>query len=287
MSCSNNARNFQLTLNGDAMDYYEETVDYLQELGANYIYSCLEEHKKLTLHIHIYVQFEKCKRICYKKTHGAHVEVCGGTPRQNMDYIEKMKRQYGLENILDEIGEVRLTVKDNLAISLMDMELGEVTKRDFRIWKEIHNIRSYTPLELYKPDVKVFYIWGPPKRGKSKWIFDHYPNVKMDRVKYCNGFWQGVNTHASTEGCWYDDWRDSHMPASEFISFIDYYRNQMNVKFCPSWINNYKYIFITTVQNPDKIYSNVTEEQREQWDRRMTKIDIEEYNEKQNFFKDN
>lgn len=115
------------------MDYYEETVDYLQELGANYIYSCLEEHKKLTLHIHIYVQFEKCKRICYKKTHGAHVEVCGGTPRQNMDYIEKMKRQYGLENILDEIGEVRLAVKDNLAISLMDMELGEVTKRDFRI----------------------------------------------------------------------------------------------------------------------------------------------------------
>lgn len=58
---SKHARNFQLTLNGDAMDYYEETVDYLKELGANYIYSCLEEHKKLTLHIHIYVQFETPK----------------------------------------------------------------------------------------------------------------------------------------------------------------------------------------------------------------------------------
>lgn len=75
------------------------------------------------------------------------------------------------------------------------------------------------------------------------------------------------------------------MPASEFINFIDYYRNQMNVKYCPSWVNNYKLIFITTVQDPSKIYSNVTEEQREQWSRRIKEINIEEYNEKKNFFK--
>lgn len=31
MSRSKDARNFQLTLNGDAMDYYEETVEYHKE----------------------------------------------------------------------------------------------------------------------------------------------------------------------------------------------------------------------------------------------------------------
>lgn len=280
------ARNYQLTINESILDKYEEIKEYLMGLEPNYFYSCIEENKRGSLHIHIYVQYPTQKRLSTRRTHGAHIEICKGSPQDNKDYIDKIKREFQVNNILEEQGVMRMGgIKSDMALSLMEMELGEVTKSDFKVWKEVHSVKSYTPRELYKPDVKVYFIWGPPKQGKSKWIFDHYPDMKMDRVKYCNGFWQGVNTLVATEACWYDDWRDSHMPASEFINFIDYYRNQMNVKYCPSWVNNYKFIFITTIQDPDKIYSNVTNEQREQWSRRIKPIDIEEYNAKKNFFK--
>lgn len=270
------------------MEYYEEIKEYLLEKGPNYFISCIEENKREKLHMHIYVQYPSCQRLSTQRTKGAHIETCKGSPQANKAYIEKIKTTFGIDNVYEEIGNMRLaTIKSDLAISLMEKELGEISKSDFRIWKEVHAVKSYTPRELYKPDVKVFFIWGPQRKGKSKWIFDHYPDMKMDRVKYCNGFWQGVNTLAPEEACWYDDWRDSSMPASEFINFIDYYRNQMNIKWCPSWVNNYKLIFITTIQDPHEIYKNVTEEQRGQWERRITAINIEEYNAKKNFFKPN
>lgn len=280
------ARNYQLTINESALEHYEEIKEYLLGFEPNYFYSCIEENKRGSLHIHIYVQFTRQIRLSTRRTYGAHIEICKGSPQDNKNYIDKIKRAYNINNVLEELGKMRLGgIKSDMAASLMELELEEVTKTDFKTWKEVHSMKSFTPRELYKPDVKVYFIWGPPKQGKSKWIFDKFPDTKLDRVKYANGFWLGVNTLAPVEACWYDDWRDSHMPASEFINFIDYYRNQMNVKYCPSWVNNYKLIFITTVQDPKKIYSSVTEEQREQWSRRITEIDIEKENEIKNFFK--
>lgn len=280
------ARNYQLTINESALEHYEEIKEYLMGFEPNYFYSCIEENKRGSLHIHIYVQFPRQIRLSTRKTHGAHIEICKGSPQDNKDYIDKIKRAYQVDNVLEELGAMRLGgIKTDLAKSLMELELEDVTKSDFNIWKEVHSVKSLTPKELYKPDVKVYFIWGPSNQGKSKWIFDHFPDTRMDRLKYANGFWLGVNRYEQIEACWYDDWRDSHMPASEFINFIDYYRNQMNVKNCPSWINNYKLIFITSIQDPKKIYSNVTEEQREQWSRRITEINIEDYNAKKNFFK--
>ena len=47
----------------------------------------------------------------------------------------------------------------------------------------------------------------------------------------------------------YDDFRDSHMKPSEFINFIDYNVHGLNIKNGEIQ-NNYKYIIITSVQDP-------------------------------------
>ena len=253
------------------MEYYEEIKEYLLEKEPNYFISCIEENKKEELHIHIYVQFPKRVSISTEHTHGAHIEVCKGSPIENKHYIEKIKETFRINNTLDEMGTIRGGgIKSDLAVALMDKEIGEVTKTEFKVWKEIVNVKSYTKNNVYKPNIEVYYIWGESGTGKSKKVFDLLgEEEKFDRIRYQNGFWIGVNQFDPVKTCWYDEFRDSHMPASEFISFIDYYKNQMNIKYCPAWLNQYERIFITTIQSPHEIYKNLPEEAKQQWLRRL------------------
>lgn len=270
------ARNYQLTINESILEKYEDIKEYLLKLEPNYFYSGIEENSKERPHIHIYVQFKRCVRLSTSKTHGAHIEVCKGTPQQNKDYIDNIKRFWNSNNIIDEIGEIRLLdIKSNLAISLMEKELEEVEIKEFKTWKEVKTIKSFTKKEIYKPNIEVIYIYGESGVGKSKKVFEMLgDDENFDRVKFANGFWIGVNQMIPVKTCWYDDFRDSQMPAAEFINFVDYYKNQMNIKYCPSWINQYERIFITSIQSPHEIYKNLPEAKR-QWVRRLKIIHME------------
>ena len=100
---------------------------------------------------------------------------------------------------------------------------------------------------------------------------EHIGDRMFNEVKYDGNFWHGV-----TEDCdiaLYDDWRDSHMKPAEFINFIDYNRHIMNVKG-GSVRNNYKEIYITSVQPPEEIYKNINGEPRKQWERRMNGMQL-------------
>lgn len=273
------ARNYQLTINESTMDKYEEIREYLLELEPNYLYSCIEENKQEKLHMHIYVQYTRSVRLSTKKTKGAHIEVCKGTPQENKNYIDKIKRAYNTNNIIDEMGTMRLAgIKSNLAISLMEKELEEVTISEFKIWKELRGIRTIEKEERHK-NVEVIYIYGESGVGKSKKVYDMLePHEKVDIVKREGGFWLGVNYIKPVKTCWYDDFRDSHMSASEFIHFIDYNINQMSVKYCPGWLNIYEKIYITSIQSPHDIYRNIPEETKTQWLRRMKIIHMEKLN---------
>lgn len=274
------ARNYQLTINESTMLHYEEIKEYLLGFEPNYFYSCIEENKRGSLHMHIYVQFTRCVRLSTKKTHGAHIELCKGTPQENKNYIDKIKRAYNTNNIIDEMGAIRLGgIRSNLAISLMEKELEEVETKEFKTWKEVKTIKSFTKKDVYKPNIEVIYIYGESGAGKSKKVFEMLgEDESFDKVKFTNGFWIGVNQLIPVRTCWYDDFRDSQMPAVEFINFIDYYKNQMNIKYCPSWLNQYERIFITSIQSPYEIYRNLPEEAREQWLRRLTIIHMEKNN---------
>ena len=57
---------------------------------------------------------------------------------------------------------------------------------------------------------------------------------------------------------YYDDWRDDVMPYTEFFKLIDYKTKPINVKGSHA-LNDFQVIFITTVQSPDEIYSDVGE----------------------------
>ena len=61
------------------------------------------------------------------------------------------------------------------------------------------------------------------------------------------------------------------MKPTELINFIDYNRHIMNIKG-GSVRNNYKLIYITSLQSPEQIYTKVPEETQKQWLRRIKQI---------------
>ena len=71
----------------------------------------------------------------------------------------------------------------------------------------------------------------------------------------------------------YDDFRDSHMKASEFIQFIDYNTHTLNVKGGYQH-NKFNLIIITSVQRLTDIYQNCQGEPRTQWLRRIELINM-------------
>ena len=281
-------RHFQLTLNDPDLQY-KPVKDYLMGLKhTNYFISCLEKapqtgHK----HIHIYVQFEKASRIAQSRLHGAHVEVCRGSPQQNVAYIRKENDEEKRGEILDEWGELRKVGNPNIK-EMKEMspeELDELPGQMYNIVQKIQEKKSKRfNADTVGKTVTVYYIWGPSGIGKTVlakkitkiWGQTHEEGGDFNMVKYENGFWAEAEEECAI--ALYDDFRDGDMRPREFINFIDYNIHSMNIKG-GSIKNRYKLIVITSVQHPEDLYDEFSKkdsEPRKQWMRRMHIIHLDD-----------
>lgn len=261
---------FQLTMN--QVEVFDDVRDYIENLKSfQYGIACQEEapstgHK----HIHMFVQFVRTVRLSLNKLMGSHVEKCRGSPQQNVAYIKKDG------NIIWEKGEM----KKKGGYTIQQVKKMDKEKRDqlpvqlYNIVQKINNEeRKRIKGTDYFKGVQVIYIWGESGVGKTKYVIEEIGDKEFNEIKYDGQFWHGVEEDCDI--ALYDDWRDSHMKPAEFINFIDYNRHIMNVKG-GSIRNNYKTIYITTVQSPEDIYKNVVGEPRKQWERRMNVVHIGE-----------
>ena len=279
-------------LNLNKPKHYEKVKNYLYGLESlNYFISTLEKAPETGHeHIHIYAQFKQSIKLSLKKLCGAHVDKCYGSPQQNVDYIHKVKEPEKKGVILDEWGELKLkggtTIKDVKNMSKEDRD--DLPIQYYKIVKDI-NLFEENDIdidEIYKPELEVYYIWGPSEMDKTKksLLFAKKKGYqKINMVKYHNGFWLGIGT---SKCCLYDDFRDTDMDPNEFINFIDYNKHVMNIKG-GSVKNEYQLIIITSVQDPKFIYEykQVKEETAKQWLRRMTVIDANDENNLNNLIK--
>ena len=165
-------------------------------------------------------------------------------------------------------------------INQMHKELKAIQNEDeldwkqYNTWNKIKSAPKKVKRENWRKNVKVYYIEGPSGAGKTnkiEEIMEQEGVEDFEELKHIDGFWHGI---VDGTGCAvYDDWRDSHMSASEFINFIDYRSHNLNVKG-GGHRNNYSIILISSVQPLDSIYSGVSGEPREQWIRRIQRIQI-------------
>lgn len=265
----NKSRRYQLTLNEPSN--YKIVLDYLtKKKSFKYLISCKEEAPTTKHeHIHIYVCYSNSVRLSLDKVCRAHVESCRGNHQQNKDYILKGGKP------LDEIGTEPHQGMSHTVSELLEVEdPTELPGRLFKTWKDVKSWnQSQKKKRIYCPNKEVYFLWGDSGAGKTKWVFEHIGEEEpFDRVRFQQGFWQGLSIDRSVRIAWYDDFRDSHMHPSELISFCDYYQNNMNYKG-GSMLSHYDKIFITSVQNPANIYPNMRDEEpKQQWLRRIKVI---------------
>lgn len=259
------ARAFQLTINN--VDAAGDVLKYLRGLQSNYLIACREKapttgHE----HIHVYVQFPTPHALSLKKLEGAHIEVCRGSPEQNIAYIKKEG------DIIAEDGTPRLCYVPSIKeAEKMDKEtLKGLNLNFYNIVKKIESEKNKKMKGTeYSKTVRVYWLWGESGAGKTSYAIKQIGDREFNEVKMVGEFWHGVQEDCSI--ALYDDWRDTHMKPTELINFIDYNRHSMNIKG-GSVRNNYEEIYITSLQSPEEIYKNIPEETKKQWLRRIKEI---------------
>ena len=282
-------RNILLTLFD--IDKYPKIRQYLTNL-KNFQYMVAAQEKCPETgrdHIHIYCQFNKPSNVSQNKCCNAHLDVSRGTPEQNITYVKKDG------NILDEIGEHKNNHKTRF-VSYNDIkkmtpeQRGELSFVNANI---IERFNQRDELRFRKSKMKkgflrqglifVKYIWGPSGSGKSELAMDIMeglmPNTTIkekfwDNVHHYDGFWHGIS--GETEYAIYDEFRDTQMSPYKFINFIDYNVHSLNIKG-GNIMNKYKYIIITSTQDPHNIYAQMKDrdEPARQWLRRMEVIHLQ------------
>lgn len=268
-------RNFLFTLN--QVEYWDELKAWIEKHPQlQYAIACLEKapttgHK----HIHCYAQFKQVIKVSKEATKNARIDKCFGSAQKNIDYVRKTKEPEKRGEIIFEVGEPKH--KGGPTIKEIE-EMPREERKDlpgfyYNIVKKINEQEALDiPIDEFNKEVKVYYIWGPSGIGKTNMarkMIKEAGFTTFNLVKFDGTFWQGAKEQKGA--ALYDDFRDSHMKPSEFINFIDYNIQVMNIKG-GSMKNRYSYIVITSVQDPEEIYRNVEGEPRKQWLRRFTEI---------------
>lgn len=260
-----NSTSFLLTLN--QIERFENLKAYLLSLQSLKYAIAGKERAPTTghVHIHIFVQFSQSIRLSIRRLEGCHVDKCFGTPQENRRYVSKgdviwehgeMKRK-GYYSI-GEVKRMTNEQRDSLPITYYNIICHMVSRESNKL-----------SVEKTQKHVKVYYISGSSGIGKTTFAKYLIGKETFNLVKYENSFWIGASVDVRI--ALYDDWRDSHMKASEFLNFIDYNKQLMNVKG-GFLLNSYEVIIITSIIRLKDIYKNVLDESRYQWERRTKEI---------------
>lgn len=268
------ARHFLLTQNN--VNLSEKTLDYLKNCKTLRFVIGTREVAPTTKHIHdhFYVQFTNAMAISNKGSQYCHIDKPLGDVFDNIAYIFKLKEPWKRGLVYVKIGEPAyfsgLKVKDVINMTKEDLmelpvQLYPAVKAAMKDFK-----KPLKASESLKSDLEVFYLWGDSNTLKSKHALECITKKFGDYyegVHFINNFWNGVKGDVNV--ALYEDFRDTDMPADEFIKFIDYTIHPLNIK--GGTVNNiYTKILITSVQNPTNLYSKaIREETRIQWLRRM------------------
>lgn len=252
------SRNFQLTLN-KISDYENLSNEFKKLKTCTFLISCREiapttGHE----HIHMYVHFDQPYKLSKKiLSYGAHVEICKGSPKQNIDYVSKDG------DIIEEWG-TRPSQGARTVAEMKEMSVEEVSPQYYKIKKQIdEDERSKNTFfdmldEIRNDNLKapeIVYITGPSGKGKTftayKMAVEKYTNNEIGKLTLNNNFIDIVNENAK---CFViEEFRDSQIRASDFLQLTDKYGYRANTKggFCTL---RPEMIIICSIKHPSTIY---------------------------------
>ena len=270
------ARAYQFTLN--EINVYDTLKNILTGLKTmDYLISCKEiapttGHE----HMHVYAHFSQQYKLPQKiRNLRCHVEICRGSPKQNIAYIRKNG------DIIDEIGEEPHQGIKSIG-ELKNTDIDSIDPHLYRIKKQIdaeqHDLDTFMSMldEIEKDELKaptIIYITGGTGKGKTynayKRALKEFPKNKIGKLTLKNDFIDIVNEKAE---CFViEEFRPSQIKASDFLQLTDKYGYRCNIKGGFATLRP-QMIIICSIIPPQQIYK---EEVNKQFLRRINEhIDL-------------
>lgn len=282
------SRNFILTLNPATLEFYQDIIQYLKSLvGLNYL--LVTEHiGQAQKHYHVYVQYERSKKLSVNKLHGAHFEKCYGSAQQNIQYCKAEDKKHKDEGVtavvIEEEGEPVFKGGNWSVAAVRDLEKpDELPAVLYNTFKKIKNKQKsdeafYQMLDEIERDalrpVKVIYFIGQPGHGKTynayKYALQHFSKEEITKVTIQNNFFEFVGSNE--DKCLVvEEFRPSQLHPSSLLQFTDKYGYSCPIK------GGYKYvkpemIIICSILHPSRLYREEKDELNEQFTRRITHL---------------
>lgn len=243
-------RNVCFTLN----NYVDEDLRRLDDLAKSvgYLVYGREVGESGTPHLQGYVEFENPRAPGagwknFKKLMGqCHFEVRHGTAKQASDYCKE-------DGDFKEYGEIsRQGERTDWTAAVAAIQSGtaiiEVVQSQpqllpaIRALERLQNL-SIAPLER---EVHTTWLYGSPGSGKTRYVWDNYPNVYS---KPSGNWWDG---YAGEDVLLLDDF-EGDIAFSELLKVLDRYKYRVPVK--GGYVGaRWSKVFITTNAHPDTFY---------------------------------
>lgn len=123
-------------------------------------------------------------------------------------------------------------------------------------------LKYYEPTRPIKP-IKVFWFWGRAGSGKTKRVFDTEVDIF---IPTSHKWWEGYDKHKVVL---VDDWRPSWCSFENLLKLTDIYPFRVETKG-GSRQTQYDTIYFTSHQSPREYFSEHTDDEYEQLNRRIT-----------------
>lgn len=285
------SRKWQLTFN-NPLDYgvtHSFINETMKELMWQYYCLCdeigEEEH---TPHTHLYfycenpISFDRAKKL-YPS---AHIEKCVGTSADNRNYIRKEGRHAdksitSLPETFEEYGELPDDTKsknDTVSAEVLGMikngnSVSEIIDEHPSFLLKIPAIEKASNIILGETygtqwrDVKVTYISGPTKTGKTRYVMDTFGYSNVCKV---TNYQHPFDNYKGEDVLLLDEFRSS-LPFGELLQYLDGYPCWLPARYSDK-LALFTEVFIVSNIDLDKQYPNIQIDDKRSWNALVRRI---------------
>jgi len=263
------------------------THEYLREILGSFKsleYWCMADEigECETYHTHIYVAFSSAVRFSsmQRKFPKVHLDPCNGTSQQNRDYIFKegkwekdKKKETHLSDTREEYGQMpveRQGARNDLA-DLYDMIKDDMT--DYEILEaspqyifnidKIERARQVVREKKFRSefrDIKVTYIYGATKTGKTRSIMEGYGYENVHRITDYRNPW---DSYRGQDVILMEEFR-SGMKIGELLTYMDGYPVELPARYSNK-VACFTKIYIVSNIELQHQYKNIQADEKETW----------------------
>lgn len=249
-----------------------------------------------TYHTHVYVFFTSRVRFSKVKKHfeSAHIDIAKGTPKHNLDYIQKKgkwaeteKATTSIDGTFEEWGDMpqKKGKREDMELLYEMIENGmsnaEIIQEnpDFILHiTTMDRVRLTLLTEKYKNtrrlNLKVIYISGETGTGKTRGVLDKHGDGQVYKV---NDYKHPFDSYACQPVICFDEFR-SQLQISDMLSFTDIYPVELPSRYANKTMCA-ETIYFTSNWDLEMQYKNVQYDNPTSWKAFLRRIkEVHTYN---------